>query len=258
MGFGEHTGGAVARISAAHTTVWILDLARIGDRIRDEPALLRLLAPSERLRADRSPSSALRGFYTASHVGLRSILATLCGPQAASREFAHTPTGKPFVPRGPEFNLSRSGPMALVAISEGARVGIDVERVRPVAIDDWAVRYPVLRFFAKNRDVNMPVKILQAWTRLEAWCKRRGLPVGALLDQAEERRFRGDEISAFAPASASELRDLDVSPGYFACCACDEHSGVVVKHFDLLGCRVGITEGHVREINSAGGRTRGG
>lgn len=231
MGFDQPKGGAANQISARNTTVWILDLAHIGDQIRNEPALLRLLAPSEWARADRLRSVVLRDFYTAAHVGLRSILATLHGSQAASCEFAHTPAGKPFIPGGPEFSLSRSGSLALVAVSEEAGVGVDVERVRPLAISDWAVRYPILRYFAESGATTMPFMFLQAWTRLEAWCKRRGLPVGALLDLPDTRGFYGDGKSTFTPTSGLELRDLDISPGYLACCACDQRSQVVVKHF---------------------------
>ena len=95
--------------SAADTTVWTLDLARITNKIRREPGLRALLGPSERARAAQYANTALSELYVAAHVGLRNVLIRRCGTKIAGQEFAITPSGKPFLPGGPDFNISRSG-----------------------------------------------------------------------------------------------------------------------------------------------------
>ena len=217
--------------AAADTTVWTLDLARLKNKIRREPGLLALLGPSERAQAAQFANAALSETYVAAHVGLRTVLIQRCGTKVAGRDFAVTPSGKPFLPGEPDFNMSRSGSLALIAISEVSRVGVDIERKRAVAIDNWRIRYPVLRLFAANGGSG-PTAFLQGWVRLEAWCKRRALALGPLLDKREDELIRDSGESATLDP-ASELLQLDVPSGYLACCACDSDGGIRQRSLDL-------------------------
>jgi 4'-phosphopantetheinyl transferase len=224
-------GEAKPRPSAMGTEVWTLDLVRLRHQIRQEPGLRTLLGPSERARAEQIADIALSELYIAAHVGLRTILIQRCGTKIAGHEFAVTPSGKPFLPGGPDFNISRSGSLGLVAVSDGSCVGVDIERTRPIAINHWPIRYPVLRLFATSADYDEPGTFLLGWVRLEAWCKRRALALGSLLDRHEDDLFQdGEEIGKFDPAS--ELIQLNVPSGYLACCACDARRGIQQRPLD--------------------------
>lgn len=224
-------GESKPRPSAMGTEVWTLDLVRLRQQIRREPGLRTLLGPSERARAEQYADIALSELYIAAHVGLRTILIQRCGTKIAGYEFAVTPSGKPFLPGGPDFNISRSGSLGLVAVSDGSCVGVDIERARPILINHWPIRYPVLRLFAANTDYDAPETFLQGWVRLEAWCKRRALALGPLLDRHEDDLFEdGEKIRNFDPAS--ELIQLKVPSGYLACCACDAHGGIQQRPLD--------------------------
>jgi phosphopantetheinyl transferase len=228
-----HAHGCALRsvAAAADTTVWTMDLARLGTIIRREPGLLAILGPSERARAAQLANVTLSKTYVAAHVGLRTVLIQRCGTKIAGRDFAVTPSGKPFLPGEPDFNMSRSGSLALVAISEVSSVGVDIERKRAVAIGNWRARYPVLRLFAAS-DGDGPAAFLQGWVRLEAWCKRRALALGPLLDSCEDELIRNSGESATLDP-ASELLQLDVPSGYLACCACDSDGGIRQRSLDL-------------------------
>src|SRR5688572_28550058 len=65
------------------------------------------------------------------HAALRDILAYHLGDDAAV-SFRYGPFGKPYLVEGSDvhFNLSHSGKWALIAVSEGAEVGVDLENVR--------------------------------------------------------------------------------------------------------------------------------
>jgi phosphopantetheinyl transferase len=218
--------------SAANTTVWTLDLARIRNKIRRDPGLKDLLGPSERVRAAQYANTALSELYVAAHVGLRTVLIQRCGTKIAGQEFAITPSGKPFLPGGPDFNISRSGSLGLVAMSDISCVGVDIERTRVVAINRWPIRYPVLRLFATGLDDDGPGAFLQGWVRLEAWCKRRALALSSVLDSHEDEFLRnGEELGVFDPAS--ELLQLNVPSGYLAWCACDSYGGILQRPLDL-------------------------
>jgi 4'-phosphopantetheinyl transferase len=218
-------------VPATGTEVWTLDLERLRRQVRREPGLRALLAPSERVRAEQYADIALSELYIAAHVGLRIILIQQCGTRIAGREFAATPSGKPFLPGGPHFNISRSGSLGLVAVSDGSRVGVDIERTRPIAINHWPIRYPVLRLFATSTDYDEPETFLQGWVRLEAWCKRRGLALGQVLDRHQNDLFHdGNKIMNSDPAS--ELFELDVPAGYLGCCASDAPWGIRQRPLD--------------------------
>lgn len=95
------------------------DLVLLDDRERAHAAKLR-----QRVDHDR---------YVASHAFLRRVLAGYVGAPADKLEFEHRPHGKPALshPAGaPEFSLSHSGSVALVAVSGTGAVGVDVEEAR--------------------------------------------------------------------------------------------------------------------------------
>jgi 4'-phosphopantetheinyl transferase len=113
--------------------VWRIDVA--GSAAID-PAALETLSEAERARAARFHFEADRRRFVASHVALRGTLASYLGAQPSSLAFGDGTHGKPFVDapergRSLRFSLSHSGDLALVAVSLGCEVGVDIERVRP-------------------------------------------------------------------------------------------------------------------------------
>jgi 4'-phosphopantetheinyl transferase len=218
---------AVAWPFGKDIAVWTLDLRRIAERLRLEPELFNILAPSEQQRAMQRQDPLVREIYVAAHVGLRSVLLQFFPAEIATREFTYTSTGKPCLRNGPEFNLSYSGQMALVAISASSSVGIDIERSRPVSVEDWFARYPALNLFASGGDCSSSEVFLRAWTRLEAWCKRQGLSLSSTLDLLDERAFQ----ARVREDRDVELYSLDITGGYLASCAGQAGSGIVIQPF---------------------------
>jgi 4'-phosphopantetheinyl transferase len=95
------------------------DLVLLDDRERARAAKLR-----QRVDHDR---------YVASHAFLRRVLAGYVGAPADELQFAQGRHGKPVLshPVGaPEFSLSHSGSVALIAVSGTGAVGVDVEEAR--------------------------------------------------------------------------------------------------------------------------------
>jgi len=100
-------------------------------------SLLDLLSPEERRRAMRFVRESDRRRFQLCHVALRSILGDWLGTEPARLRFATGSWGKPALDRpfseaGLEFNLSHTADLALVAVTRGRRVGIDVEAIRPL------------------------------------------------------------------------------------------------------------------------------
>jgi 4'-phosphopantetheinyl transferase len=127
--------------------------------------------PGESARAARLADETLRRRYLNAHGALRHILGRFTDERL---DFALMDKGKPFLLHAPElqFNLSRSKQMALVGVADSIPVGVDVERLRPLA--DYAAIAE--RYFppGEARPLDAP-DFFRRWTRFEAILKAQGL-----------------------------------------------------------------------------------
>ena len=158
--------------------VWRLDLDElIGDGLALEPRL----AADERERAGRFRFARDRERYLAGRVALRGILAGYVGMRPEALRFVRAPQGKPALlgaPGGLEFNLTHSDWCAMVAVTRGRRVGVDVEGIRLGQSGMDVAR----RFFARSevdtllatRPEERAATFVRCWTRKEAYVKARG------------------------------------------------------------------------------------
>ena len=185
------------------------------------------LAPDEKARAARFVFENDRNRYIVAHGILRDLLSRYlrCAPEAIA--FKNGPRGKPQVV-GPDsesvirFNLSHSHALAVVAVSKGREIGIDVELIRPeFASEGVAARYFSRREVAELRQLPEELRaegFFLCWTRKEAYIKARGEGLHIRLDSfdvsltpdkpatlssADESRWK---IESFVPSRASEPR----------------------------------------------------
>lgn len=91
------------------------------------------MAEHERHQSYRRPGDRER--FLRSRAGLRLLLSAWHGCPAAAMVIEIGAHGKPFCPDGPQFNVSHSGDLILLALHSHCRVGVDVEQVRPGL--DW-------------------------------------------------------------------------------------------------------------------------
>ena len=97
-----------------------------------------ILSQEEVARSEKFVRSEHRHRWIVARAGLRRVLADYCSSAPESLEFGSQKYGKPFLVGdyiGPHFNLSHSGDLALVAVTEAGPVGVDVEYKRPIR--DW-------------------------------------------------------------------------------------------------------------------------
>ena len=147
--------------------------------------------------AGRSPEQ-IAGRRVGVDLMLRQILATYLDTAPEALEFEYGKHGKPRLQNagGPEFNLSHSGELLLVAVSEGRSIGVDVERVDP------------------RRD--RPATFYEEWVRREARLKCLG--AGLLGELPEE------------PVA---VENIEVDPGYAAAVAVAGHEIGTVRRFTV-------------------------
>jgi len=203
--------------------VWRIDLDK-------SPVQREILSDDELIRFQRLRSLRERRRIAAARSALRQLLGGALETDPRGLRFVYGPHGKPALctPNGGDlqFNLSHSGPIAMVAMSRGRAVGIDVERVRP----DFDVEATARRWFSRAEYEGIsarPVAIRRSaffsvWTRKEAILKARGDGLAAGLDRftvavpPDESTLLVAHPDDAAGTARWTLRDVPVAPGYAA------------------------------------------
>ncbi|MBI1650209.1 4'-phosphopantetheinyl transferase family protein [Hyphomicrobium sulfonivorans] len=194
-----------------HSEIWFVDIAAAAPALQAFEARHLLLSAAEHERAAALRDDLVRNEWLAAHIALRAIVGRGCGPDVARQTFAVTERGKPFLAQSPyAFSLSHAPGVALIGLSAGRMIGVDIERHREVRIGD--ARRAGIEAAAAHLSVDvLPVdptmRFLQAWVRIEALAKADGRGVGRMLTRLGVR----GRAAAPPPADASGLGD-DIAP----------------------------------------------
>lgn len=168
------------RINGLDIHVWAVAL----NGSLDQGEALITLNNEERQRAAGIPSICRRNEFVQCRSALRSILSSYLSMPPARIGFIRNRHGKPLLEprcRLLHFNLTHSGPLALIAVCRGGRIGVDLEFVRE--LDDLieiAVRFfsrrEVLSLGECSPGERLPL-FLRYWTAKEAYIKGLGRSV---------------------------------------------------------------------------------
>jgi 4'-phosphopantetheinyl transferase len=188
-------------VSAPGVDVW---LARLEPPFLSEVAL----PPAERERGESFLRLEVGERWTASRRALRQVLSGYLDEPPAEIAIELGEHGKPRLEGESdlEFNLSHSGDIALVAVSQRRPVGVDVERIEPtrdlLALAERALGpedVAKVRSAASNK---RPAVFYESWVRHEARLK-----------------CLGAGLTGPVSSVAMEVQNLDVAPGYAAAVA---------------------------------------
>ena len=205
--------------------VWLVGLQDADIRLESCEACL---SSAERDRAARFKFARDRKRYLIAHGALRSILAMYLGVDAAAIDFDSGPAGKPKLARNfasseLEFNLSHSGEVALIALTRGEEIGVDVERIR----EDFEFKPIAQRFFTSNEVAalqDLPVNLqreafYKCWTSKEALLKAKGTGLSGSLDEVQIVLTTGPGVRVTFAAGEWSLTELSPISGYAAALA---------------------------------------
>jgi 4'-phosphopantetheinyl transferase len=218
----EEANGLAPRapLGEAEIHVWCIPLEIEADALT---GLGRLLCADEQARARRFRFEPDRQRYVAARAALRILLGRYVDSPPERIVFSYSTSGKPFLAppgggRGPYFNISHSGQIALMAFCASAQLGIDVELVREIADTENIVR----GFFCREEIehwMELPADLRKrafydCWTRKEAFVKASGDGLSMPLDGFQVSFGPGAVPSIRVPQYADEPRWclFDVSP----------------------------------------------
>ena len=224
-------------LSCNEVHVWAVNLAQ------PEALALKLAAfldEEERERAARFQFESLRQSFRVSHGALRLLLSRYANLAPERLRFAHGPFGKPELcslrlnlyrdihvaspvlsrhecrdtftnstatsiePQSAvRFNLSHSGELALLAVTRGREIGVDVEALRPVPEAESIARSNFssneYTAFCRLDQQQKLSAFFNCWTRKEAFIKAHGAGLSMPLEQFEV---------AFAPNEPARLTSI--------------------------------------------------
>jgi 4'-phosphopantetheinyl transferase len=192
------------------------------------------LSPDERARVDGFALDKPRRAYVAGRTALRSLLGRYLGLPPISLPIVVDPNGKPRLVDGAlYFNLAHSGSLALIAVTRGCEIGVDLEVVRPV---DHAHEIAAHNFHPAEAAAiraasgpDLPKAFMRLWTCKEAVLKAVGAGMGYPLDAFETLTPAGDGGWVTLPADALRpgvrcwLQDIRPCVDYRAAVATLEH-----------------------------------
>jgi 4'-phosphopantetheinyl transferase len=173
---------------------------------------------------------------------MRQILAGYLETDPGAVKFTQNEYGKPALNGAPDlrFNLSHSQACALLAVSSGSQVGIDIEAIRADIDRDNIPR----RFFSPREAAALAAlpehdqvrAFFACWTRKEAYIKGCGLGLAIPLEAFEVSISPDEQPRLVTPAPGQpfaekwSLYDIDPGPGYTAALA-------VAGRIDGIRCR---------------------
>jgi 4'-phosphopantetheinyl transferase len=219
-------------VAADAIHVWAYSLAASAECIE---RYRQWLSSTENDRAQRFIFARDGNEFVVAHGVLRRLLSMYCGVEPMALQFSVGPADKPSLETQClehakiSFNLTHSGSRALLAVSDGREIGVDLERVRG-DIDKLSIARRF--FFGTERDAielappeHQVDVFFRYWVAKEAVLKAQGVGIRLPLDS-----FRVDflpdldaaGVTSFDPTSLSDdwtVRMLPCEAGWCAAVA---------------------------------------
>lgn len=188
-------------LTADDVHVWRIALG-IGDAMLGR--LRETLSEDERRRADRFHFDKDRRHFVAARGALRAILSRYLEIRADAVRFAYSNYGKPHLADTLPlcFNLTHSHGLALLAVTHGREIGVDVEFLR----DNLEGEQLAQRFFSPREVAalrSLPAEqrreaFFHYWTHKEAYTKAIGKGLSLAFDQFDVSLRPGEPAMLWA------------------------------------------------------------
>src|SRR5438067_5125378 len=230
------TSGARADLGARDVHLWTIVLSNFFALI---PELYYLLSFEERERASSFRFSSDRQRYILAHAIRRRILAHYLRVSPFKIEICEGTFGKPrlrAVSEEVSFNDSRSGDLAVYAITRGRPVGIDVEYVRPLPqLREIARAYfssPEIKTLASAPEQSRSQQFFTMWCGKESVLKCTGEGIGQHLNMVETDLTAPQRMAVLYAGKATRLTTAWHLHSY--CPAADHEAVVATTQTNLL------------------------
>ena len=237
-GFGMEVGRDLADLwRVAEPDIWLPDdeVHVWRESLKQPPSLVRALSSAlsedEQERAGRFYFQRDREHFIVARAMLRIILGRYLNMEPGQLSFCYSSYGKPYLAQENNredlrFNLSHSGELALIAVTRGREIGVDIELIRQDVLEEKIAD----RFFSQLEAAMLralPIDLqaeafFNCWTRKEAYIKARGEGLSLPLDKFDVSLAPGEPAALLGIRIGSEemsrwnMLELAVGAGYAA------------------------------------------
>lgn len=154
----------------------------------DEDRYLEMLSETEKERSASIKDREVRSLFIQSRVHLRTLLAHHLKMEPRDIPLVIGPHGKPSLQNGvPDFNLSHTKGVILIALAMGCGVGVDVEGIRPLRNLDRLIQDVFSpeeqRAFKALNGSQQSDRFFRGWAMKEAYVKAIGRGIAAGLSK---------------------------------------------------------------------------
>ena len=207
-----------------------------------------ILAADELYRMRRFRFDKDRNMFLFARTLLRQLLGAYLRLNPAQVEFQYTKFGKPYLTSTDqhhqlEFNLSHSGEIVLIAVTNDAPIGVDVEKIRDLPDLDLIAA----RFFSYGEQLDLsklsgPEKVMafyHCWTRKESVIKACGEGLSLPLDSFQVSLLPGEQVQLKHSPDLRPwfLHNIITQPGYAAAVAVPVEC-LMVRNFLVEGIKI--------------------
>ncbi len=206
-------------LEAGEVHVWRMELEQPQEVLEKFRGTLEA---DELQRASRFHFDKHRNSFVAARGFLRRVLSRYLDTNPAALRFSYGEYGKPTLDGTLHFNMSHSHGLALLGITEGRQIGVDVEHLRAdFATEDIARHFfshLEVESFGRLQKEEQVAAFFRCWTRKEAFIKATGRGLSQSLDAfdvtlapgvaAELLRIEKDQASRWS------MSDIDVGADY--------------------------------------------
>ena len=170
---------------------------------------------------------------------LRSVLARLVLKQLLLDQGFHDTVledyrideyGRPFINEDIDFSISHADDYVMCAVSKTTRVGIDIEKMRDICIDDYSISLSDTELEELTNSTHSISDFFTLWTKKEAISKANGKGLAILLPDM----IIGND-SATCEQTAWNLKKLSINPEYMAHIAFSGTNELKIRRFELMG-----------------------
>ncbi|MDW7694629.1 4'-phosphopantetheinyl transferase superfamily protein [Flammeovirgaceae bacterium SG7u.111] len=118
--------------------------------------------------------------------------------------------GRPYIENAPDFNISHSGELVVMAWSKVSRIGVDTEEIRTIDFTEYEEFFTPLEVLSIKNNTNLAEQCLRVWTRKEALGKYLGKGL------SEDRLASIDVLQPFVSMEGQNLffHEVDLLPAY--------------------------------------------
>jgi 4'-phosphopantetheinyl transferase len=168
----------------------------------------------------------------------RSVLARLILKQllldqgfhdAVLEDYRTDDYGRPFINEEIDFSISHADDYVICTVSKTTRVGIDVEKLRDICIDDYSISLSDKELEELTNSENPIPDFFTLWTKKEAISKANGKGLAILLP---DMVIGGD--SATCGQTIWNLKELIINSEYAAHIAFSGSNELKIKQFNLI------------------------